>query len=338
MREGIRNLSIGVVSLAGLAGLAALLLKFGEFTSLIERRYPVDVALNAAGGLREGSLVTLHGVPVGLIASVAIAPDDPLHPVRVRALVDTYVQVPNPASPLVEASLLGSGAKLELASHGSGDGHSFAPGKVPLLVGEYKAFDRKIIDALDERLAGLRGSLERFDSLASTYDELGQNLNDLVKPFAADGTNASANLRTTVERMNAALKSADEAFLLAREWLADESLRADVKGAVKNANELIARATDTVNVIGGLATNLDADRAALMGKLLGVTDEASRALGDVRKLLGLAASGNGTIGRLLNDAQLYENLADSAKRLQKTLDAIKAVAEKLQAEGIILKF
>ncbi|MDZ4831944.1 MAG: MlaD family protein [Phycisphaerae bacterium] len=338
MREGIRNLSIGVVGIAALGGLAALLLAFGEMTSLFERRYAVDIALNAAGGLRQGSLVTLHGVPVGLIDSVKVASEDPTHPVRVRALVDTQVLVPESAVPTVESSLLGSGAKLELAGDGAPSSRSFDRGNVPLLVGSYKPFDQRIIDALDERLEGLRGSLKSFDNLTATYTELGLNLNDLVKPLGSDGADSSASLRTTVERMNTALKSADDAFVLAREWLADESLRADVKGAVGKANELIARATDTVNVIGGLASNLDADRAAIARKLLGVMDEADSALGDVRKLLAIATNGNGTIGRLLNDAQLYENLADSAKRLQRTLDAITAVVEKLRAEGIILKF
>ena len=93
MRESVRNFSIGVVSIVGLGGLATLLLLFGEFSSLVQRRYPVDVALNAAGGLRQGSLVTLHGVPVGLVDRVGIASDDAARPVRVRLVIDNDVRI-----------------------------------------------------------------------------------------------------------------------------------------------------------------------------------------------------------------------------------------------------
>lgn len=338
MREGVRNFSIGAVSIVGLTGLAFLLFRFGEFTSMFGKRYGVDIALNAAGGLREGSLVTLHGVPVGLVDSVRIETADPLHPVRVHTLIDAGVRIPEPTAPWVDASLLGSGAKLELAGLGPDSGRTYPSEQVPLLVGSFKPIDQKVFDAVDERLNSIRDSLASFNEFAKVYTELGRNLNDLTQPIAADGSNREANIRTTVERANKALTTADEAIALARSWLSDDALRADVKGAVTNARDMFARATDTVNVIGGLASNLDADRAALMKRLLVTMDQASAALGDVRNLLQLASSGDGSIGKLLKDPQLYENLADSAQRLSKAMEAIQAVAERLKAEGIILKF
>ncbi len=339
MREHVRNFSIGVVAIAGLGGLAALLLLFGELSTVLESRYQVEVALNAAGGLRQGSLVTLHGVPVGLVETVGIASDDAAYPVRVRMVVDRDVSIPDPAAPAVETSLLGSGARLEIQPAGTtNSGRYFESGKVPLLYGDYRPIDQRLIAALDERLESIRGTLTSFDRFVKTYTELGTNLNDLVKPVDPDSPEAETNLRTTVARANKALTGADEAIRLAREWLGDDALRADVKGAVAKANELIARATDTVNVIGGLAANLDADRHVLVARLVQVFDQASGALGEVRSLMVQASSGNGTVGRLLKDPQLYENLADTARRLSAAMAAIQAVAEKLRAEGIIIQF
>lgn len=339
MRETIRNFSIGAVSIAGLGGLATLLLLFGELSTVLERRYPVEVALNAAGGLRQGSLVTLHGVPIGLIETVGISTDDARYPVRVRAVVDTSIRIPDPSVPSVEASLLGSGARLELQPSGLHDsGRWHEASQVPLLYGEYKPIDQKLIDALDARLESVRGTLTNFDEFVKTYTTLGRNLNEIVQPLDAESADAETNLRTTVARLNKALSGADEAIALARQWLGDEALRADVKGAVTKANELISRSVDAVNVIGGLAANLDADREALVRELIQVFDEASGALQDVRSLLAQASTGSGTIGKLLRDAQLYDNLADTAKRLQSAMSAIQAVAERLKAEGIIIKF
>lgn len=346
MRENVRNFSIGIVSATAIGGLAFLLLSFGELTGVLERRTHLVVALNAAGGLREGSLVTLHGVPVGLVDRIRFASGDATHPVRATVLVDRDTPIPASAAPVVEASLLGSGAKLELHSG------PVAPGTAtldlaskPMLVGRYEPFDEKLMAgitaALDERLGALRttlaDSLGEFREFARTFTELGRNVNELVRPVASE-EEREGSLRTTVERINASLTDARDALRLARGWLGDEALRADVRTAVSNANELLLRATDAVNVINGFMTNLDADRSVLVQHLVPVFDEARAALADVRRLLEMATSGDGTIGLLLKDPALHKDLAESAKHLSATLDALREVAERLKAEGIILKF
>jgi phospholipid/cholesterol/gamma-HCH transport system substrate-binding protein len=343
MRENVRNFSIGIVSATALGGLAFLLLKFGELTGFLEQRTPVLVALNAAGGLREGSLVTLHGVPVGLVEAIGFSSDDAAFPVRVQILVDRDTPIPISSAPVVESSLLGSGAKLELHAGSTLPGTSAYPiDRVPLLKGSFQPFDVKIIAAVDERLGSLRTSLEEsladFRTFATTYTAIGRNINDLIKPVDPASPDAEGNLRTTVARLNQALTDARDAIRLAREWLNDDALRANVRMAVDNANELLLRATDAMNAINGFATNLDADRSVLVARLTPVFDEARGAMSDVRRLLNVATTGDGTIGRLLNDPALYKDLSESARHLTATLDALQAVAEKLKAEGIILQF
>lgn len=351
MRESVRNFSIGIVSTVALGGLATLLLLFGEFTGLIESRSPVEVVLNGAGGLRKGSLVTLHGVPVGLVDRIEFTPDDAAHPVLVHILIDATTPIPLGATPVVESSLLGSGAKLELQPSTANQSPTSSSGRVtgtldlsthPRLVGEYQAIDTKLIAALDERLASLRSSLDSsfadFREFAKTYTVLGRNLNDLVQPVAPGSPEAEGSVRTTVERMNQTLSDVRDAVRLAREWLSDEAIKADVRLAMKNANELLLRATDAVNTINGFAMNLDADRSEVVARLLPVFDEARGAMTDVRRLLNAATNGEGTVGLLLKDPALYKDLSDSARHLSAALEAIQAVAEKLKAEGIILKF
>lgn len=343
MRETVRNFSIGIVSAVALGGLSTLLLLFGEFTGLIESRSPAEVVLNAAGGLRKGSLVTLHGVPVGLVDEIEFTTEDPTHPVLVHILIDRTTPIPKLATPVVEASLLGSGAKLELQPTplaASGGVHDLTTR--PRLVGEYQPIDVKLIAALDERLSSLRGvldaSLADFRTFAQTYTTLGKNLNELVEPVEAGSPDAERSLRTTVARLNETLTETRDAMRLARQWLSDEALQADVRLAVKNANELLLRATDAVNTINGFAMNLDADRGEVIARFLPVVDEARGALADVRRLLQIASKGEGTIGRLLQDPALYKDLSDSARHLSATLEAIKAVAERLKAEGIVIQF
>jgi hypothetical protein len=139
-------------------------------------------------------------------------------------------------------------------------------------------------------------------------------------------------------RLNETLTETRDAMRLARAWLSDEAIERDVRAALANANELFLRATDAVNTINGFAMNLDADRNALIARVLPVIDETRGAMSDVRRLLQTATSGEGTIGRLLQDPALYKDLSDSARHLSAALEAIQAVAEKLKAEGIVIEF
>jgi hypothetical protein len=265
----------------------------------------------------------------------------------VHVLVDAATPIPRSASPVVEASLLGSGAKLELQP--SPAGLAGTPGFHDLtqtvrLTGDYQPIDAKFIAALDERLTSLRGSLDDslsdFRTFAQTYTALGRNLNDLVQPIDAGSDEAAreASLRTSVVRLNETLTETRDAMRLARAWLSDEAIERDVRAALANANELFLRATDAVNTINGFAMNLDADRNALIARVLPVIDETRGAMSDVRRLLQTATSGEGTIGRLLQDPALYKDLSDSARHLSAALEAIQAVAEKLKAEGIVIEF
>ena len=65
MRHSWQNFMVGLCTLVALAGMAALLLAFGELTFLLERRFSVPLHVNAASGLRVGSQIMLEGVPVG---------------------------------------------------------------------------------------------------------------------------------------------------------------------------------------------------------------------------------------------------------------------------------
>lgn len=343
MRDSTRNLLVGVTTILGLGSLGGLLLMFGEFTDVLTARVPVEMHFNAAGGVREGSLVTLHGVPVGKVEKVSVGSGDPARPVLIEAQLDRGTTLPEPCTPGVEASLLGSGARIELAPGGGGGslGKPIDPAAPPLLKGDSFSLEERLMTALDSRLGSLKDQFTSVSTdlheLSTTYTELGRNLNDLVKPVDAGSPAAEGNLRLTVERLNRMLSGADEAFRLAQGWLGDDAMKGDVKTAVANAKDLIAAASAAVERYGQFAERLDGDREQLMTRLGPTLDEARATLGELRTAIALAHSGEGTVAMLLRDGGLYRSLDDSAKRLSATLRQVEAVAERLKAEGIVIQ-
>ena len=86
--------------------------------------------------------------------------------------------------------------------------------------------------------------------------------------------------------------------------------------------------------VAELADGVRDDTQAIRSSLVSTLDRASQTLDEVRRITRLAADGKGTIGKLLNDAQLYDGLADSAARLSDALAKLNLLLEKIKAEGL----
>ncbi|MEE2895788.1 MAG: hypothetical protein VX726_08625, partial [Planctomycetota bacterium] len=142
----------------------------------------------------------------------------------------------------------------------------------------------------------------------------------------------------TIERANRVLDQATQAFAAASTWLDDEQLLADARSAVFKANLLIERATEAATAAGRLATTLEEESPAIIDRLVGTSLAIDGTLAEVDSLLRQANEGEGTIGRLLGDPVLYEDLDDAAKRLSETLRALRTLIDAIEAEGVKIEF
>jgi phospholipid/cholesterol/gamma-HCH transport system substrate-binding protein len=337
MRQNVRNFMVGLVSIGSIIGVSALLMMFGELDRWLKDRYPIIVELNNAGGIRDGSLVTLNGVPVGMVDRLRLS-DNPDYPVQIVAIVSEGVVLPATVSPRVEASLIGGGATLQLVGHPNPSLPALPTDGTAVIRGIHRTLAEQISHELDARTKPLLSALESFNDLSATWSRFGENLNDFVKPIAPGEEDDPANLRLAATRFNAILERADEALALANEWLGDDQLRRDAAEAVKKASALMENASAAVDRYAALADDLKGDADVFMKRLVPVMDEMGRALEQVRAVTTLASEGDGTVGLLLNNPELYRSLADAAQRLERTLALVEQLVEKIRAEGLTVEF
>jgi ABC-type transporter Mla subunit MlaD len=198
----------------------------------------------------------------------------------------------------------------------------------------------QITEQLDARMQPLTESLEKFNKLSDTYVTLGENLTDMLKPQSAEQISGGEppNLRTAVVKLNSALDEAREGLELAKKFLGDEQVNADARNAVRKANTLIDQATTAVQRYTELAESLQKDSKALVEKLLPVADSVATTLVEVRRLTKLANDGQGTVGQLLNNPDLYNSLNDAAIRLERTMAELQLLIDKLRQEGVNVNF
>ena len=58
----------------------------------------------------------------------------------------------------------------------------------------------------------------------------------------------------------------------------------------------------------------------------------------LESIIAKVSNGDGTIGRLMNDPRLYEELNEAAQRLTVTLRDLQSMVRKVKEEGLELKF
>jgi|RhiMethySRZTD1v2_1073278.scaffolds.fasta_scaffold39834_6 phospholipid/cholesterol/gamma-HCH transport system substrate-binding protein len=343
MREGVRNFMVGVTSIGGLGALAGLLMSFGELDRFTNPRYAVTVVTADAAGLRAGGGVEFNGVPVGVVNSVYTQSDDTLHPVRVKLGIDKEVALPSDVQASVATPLIGGSSLLRFSSPGRPADQVAAPlpkdGSAQVTAELSGGMFDAIAAALDERMKPLMESLEKFNKLADTFTSVGENVNTLMQPQSAEAlaSGEPPNLRTAVIKINTAIDEATEGLRLAREWLGDEQLRNDVRGSVTKAGQLIEQATEAVDRYAKLAASLETDANDLTKRLANVADQMARTLEDVQTMARKANAGEGSLGLMLNNPDLYNALTDAAVRLERTLVELQLFIQKVKAEGLPMK-
>lgn len=334
MKDRHRDAIIGIAALAAASATIAMLLAFGSFRDLARPAQEVVVRMNHAGGIRYGSQITLDGVPIGTVAEVTLEIEEAL-PVRLLCSIDDWVRIPVDHLIEVDAALIGGGTRLAMMSlDPAADRPVFPPESVPVLVGNFQSLGDALTSSLDVRMGPITDSFDEVGGLARTYRELGERLNTLVNV----GADETAGLGLTLARINDTLARAEEAFAAATAWLDDEQLRTDAGDAIFKANLFIDRATEAAVAAGRLAATLDEESPMLAERLATTAESVDATLAEVRRLSRLAGEGEGTLGRLLNDPALYEDLDDAARRLDVTLETMRTLIEAIKAEGLKIEF
>ncbi|MHC4980021.1 MAG: MlaD family protein [Planctomycetota bacterium] len=327
MTQTTRNFLLGLTSIGGLVALAALLMLFGELEVVLRPRYLLTIDCTNAVGLRAGSTIEFNGVPIGQVDRIT-AIQHTQYPVRILAMIDHEVGIPEDAELYATSSLLGGSATLQLEATPEPHGPILPRDGSARLADEIRSrLIAQLTSELDARMGPVVEAMKEFELLA-------RNLNELVEPSDSDDAADTRNIRTAVEKLNEVLEDVHEALAMAKSWLGDENLRTDAREAIHNAGVLIDQATATLDEFTKLAGRLDADAETVIERLIQVADEMATTLQEVRGLAQKASSGDGTVGLLLNNPDLYESLDDAADRMERTLRDIQLLLDKIRGDGL----
>lgn len=347
MTDRARNLIVSITAISGLVVIVFLLLLFGSAPIWFESGYNVHVRLANASGLTPDSRVKLSGIDVGHVIEVKLE-DPPRRGTVITALIREDVLLPRGARVHAQSPLLGGSPTLAfdisrlpddaplstLPTDGSAMIHGEALTMVSQFAGELQA-------AISEPTRVLTRAADDFARLTDQWVKVGESVDGLMEQRSTsqvDQGAAAANLATVLARLDQRLAELEAVTTGLQAWVGDESLKQDVDNVVAGALELTEKLTETADdarqTIAAAEENLD----RLTKRYIAVADDLSGVVLALHEATNRANNGDGTIARLLNDPELYDNLADAGHRLGQMLKEARLLIQKWKAEGLPVQF
>ncbi len=335
MNDRVMQFRVGVVVLATAIIAGILVVLFGDLPSLVQATYPLKMSFADARGIANGTPVRKNGILVGRVASVML---DERGGVSVVADVDAYVPIYKDEQPRIASTLLGD-AEIQLVP-GTIRPPRQRLGKDEVLAGAVSRDPFEVFANLEPKLGT---ALESLTQASDSVSKLSANLDKLL-------LGEDDNFAKMVRKTEAALDAFSLAMDNINDVMGDPTARAKLKETINGLPEIIADLRTTVKGIGTTVDTADRNLRNLEGltKPLGERGEGmvaqiDQTIGRLDEVLRQASmftkalnESEGTLGKLVRDPQVYNDLAQAAgnvknltKELRPIVDDVRVFTDKI---------
>lgn len=238
-------------------------------------------------GLMESARVKMRGVEVGNVRSITLLDNN----VKVELSVDAKYADMIPANSVAEIASAGLMGGMEIyiiqgdSEEIMPDGATFEGRVRPDMIGS-------LADKGGELLEGLNTTVDNLNTL---LDDNGEGIGQLI-----------ANLESMTSTINSVLASSSD----------------DIEGALSDLHAFTTTLTENSARIEAMIANLETFSGDLADADL--VNQLSATVDSLNAVLASIEGGNGSVGKLLNDAELYNSLTTASDNLGLLLEDVKA--------------
>ena len=245
-------------------------------------------------GLQPASYVVLYGVKVGSVSSITLD-EDPSKGVEVEFTVDKRYKIPVDSKAQIFSDGIMGGKAIDIL-YGSSS--------------EFIANEGTIQTATSTDLFEMAGSEIDFlnEKIASVVEGLNVTLDSVNKLIAAN-TESLTSIMTNVNGVTGNMNT-----MLAKE-------RERLEEALASLSKFSKSLGDNSEQVGGIINNLDKFSSQLVEADL--VAELEHLVGEINGILASVKDENGSVGKLLNDGNLYNNLTTASDNLSALLADLK---------------
>ena len=269
--------------------------RFLKGSELFSNNYKYYAYYDQVGGIQTASHVMIYGVKVGSVTKVTLD-EDPSKGVELELSIDRRYRIPADSKAKIFSNGVMGGKAVDIVM-GSSPEYIEDGGTLASEVGV------DIIDMAGSELEFFKGKItEVVGSLTTTLNGINSLLEDNSK-----------NLNSIVANVDGITASTDEI-------LRDQ--KTHLKEAIASLNLFAQSLGDNTEHIDSIMSNLDAFSAQLAEADL--VSEVESTVEHLNAVLAAADAETGTVGKLLNDAELYDNLSAASDNLSLLLADLKA--------------
>jgi phospholipid/cholesterol/gamma-HCH transport system substrate-binding protein len=324
MNERVMQFRVGVMVLATAIIAGILIVLFGDLPSLVQATYPLQMKFDNARGVAEGTPVLKNGILVGRVASVSL---DELGGVSVIAAIDSYVPIYHDESPRIKTTLLGD-AEISLVP-----GRIVPPrvrlGPDDVLTGAVSRDPFEVFSDLEPKL-GLA-----LDSLVSASSTVSRLADDIDRIMVDDGKRIGEMMDKTeraldgfsiaMTNVNDIMGDAEARQNLKNSINALPTVLDDLRGAVSGISSTIDSADRNLRNLEGLTKPLGDQGEAMVSRLNGTIGRLDEVLSQVAGFAKALNDSDGTLGRLVKDPGVYEDLSVAATNVKRLTQELRPI-------------
>lgn len=288
---------IGILAVVSIT-LLILGFNFLKGKSFFDKNDQVYTIFPKVTGLANSSPVLLNGLQIGMVSEIRERSPNIEDGIVVTINLARHINIPKNSVAFIDASLLGTSNLV------------IEPGNAGEFLADGDTIGSKVkIAMLDEVTGTLNPALQSLDGTLVSLDSLIQVVGTYFDP------NTKNNFHTIIA--NLAKASAALNQLIASQ---NSNLNKTMANLESVSGNLASNNESITHTLGNLEKTTDQLAAA---DIKGMVDNLQTTIGNLNGLVKKANSKDGSLGLLLNDKQLYQNLENTTRSLNILLDDVR---------------
>lgn len=324
MDERVVQFRVGVVVLATLIITAILVLLFSDTPAIVGKHYTIYIDLPKAPGIAVDSPVRRSGIRIGRVRDIQFTEGG--H-VLITAAIEEDVKLGRNEVCRVTGTLLGGNSSLDFSP--SDDPRLAAQRIEPgsLVHGLVSADPLEMLADLQENLTGTVDAIglasEQVTVLARRVDQLLASTDDQqIAALLKRADQAFEGIAATTDALNAVLE--------------DPQVQKNLKDSLEQIPQLLTEAREMLVSVHRAVDSVEEDLNGLIGPatkeaLNEQLDQLSEIMAQVHIFVRSLNNPSGTLGRLLNDPELYESANNTVRTIEQLSGKLRPILADLRA-------
>ena len=298
MRMKIANeTKIGVLAVVAVTGLI-LGFNFLKGSSLFEHTKKLYAVFDNVDGMEVSNNVLINGLQIGNVAAINEADKDLKKGIVVTILLKKDVHIPSNSVAVVNTGIISSATIIINKGNDSTyleDGDTLQTNKKPNLLSQVQ-------ESVNPIILKLGGTLESLDSLVRAIGSL------FDPKLKGNFSSIIANLAASSAQLQLLLNS--QTGMLAK--------------SLKNVNDITANLAKNNDHVTKTLENMEKTTSNLStAKIPETVESLQSTINELKGVINKMNSNNGSLGLLLNDKKLYQNLEGTARSMNILLDDLR---------------